>query len=58
MWTGSIIKLIASQLADYRVIKFDSPDSWRLTNTTDESTEASFRIQGILCGFELPPVPS
>ena len=46
------------QLADYSVKKFDSPDSWRLTSTNDDSTEASFRIQRILCAFELPPVSS
>jgi hypothetical protein len=57
MRISRVLNLIAGQLADYSVIKFDSPDSWRITSTKDTSTEALFRIQGILCAFDLPPLP-
>lgn len=50
--------LILLQLTDYGVRKFDSPESWRLSSKEDTSTEAAFRIQGILCGFDLPPLSS
>ena len=38
------------------MVKFDSPASWRLASNDDMDSEATFRVQGILCGFELPPV--
>jgi hypothetical protein len=43
------------QIEAYEVVKFDSPESWRLTANNAES-EATFRVQGILCVFDLPPV--
>ena len=44
------------QLNAYQVIKFESPASWRLTSNDNTDSEVMFRLQGILCGFDLPPV--
>jgi hypothetical protein len=44
------------QLSEYAVVHVTSPRSWRLMSLDDADTEASFRIQGVLCAFELPPV--
>lgn len=56
-WTIKAIgELNFRKLSDYDVVKFDSPQSWRLTSRDDNNTEVMFRMQGVLCAFELPPV--
>jgi len=45
-----------SQAAEFDLIQFEKPKSWRLAMKSDDNVEAIFRVQGILCGYDLPPV--
>ncbi|KAJ2914455.1 hypothetical protein MD484_g5957, partial [Candolleomyces efflorescens] len=48
----------AEQMDNYRVHSFTQPRAWRLCVGEIEEAleEATFRVQGVLCGKDLPPV--
>jgi len=51
--------LTAIQYDQIELTEFQEPKSWRLTSKTagEENTEEGlFRLQGILCAYDLPPI--
>lgn len=48
-----------AQMANLIAVSCNRPRCWRLvvpTDETDETEEAVFRVQGVVCGKQLPPV--
>ncbi|KAJ2924206.1 hypothetical protein H1R20_g12887, partial [Candolleomyces eurysporus] len=50
--------LASCEIGEYTVRAFDQPRAWRLCldGGADGLEEACFRVQGVLCGKDLPPV--
>lgn len=56
------VTYIGIQLDDYLFAPFKDPNSWRVARKGDdegkEKAEAVFRLQGVLCTYDLPPLPA